>query len=136
MRRTMMSRHKVRCEPALNKSVGRTLTAGALSAILVSAGLAGVAQAAPEYTEILQDDMVVVDTDSEETTGEGTNGAASLILDGDKSTYWHTKWSGGKDPLAHHVTVKLASTPINLGKIELTPRQSSSGSGRANEYEL
>lgn len=36
-----------------------------------------------------------VTTDSEETTGEGENGRASLMLDGNLGTYWHSTWQTG-----------------------------------------
>ncbi|WP_230197461.1 endo-alpha-N-acetylgalactosaminidase family protein [Timonella senegalensis] len=80
--------------------------------------------------------MSVVDVNSEEKIGEGVNGAASLVLDGDKATYWHTQWAGTMVKPPHHLTVKLSDEPVALGKVTLTPRQSSNGSGRVNEYEL
>lgn len=33
--------------------------------------------------------------DSEETSGEGSNGLAIRVLDGDLGTYWHSIWSSG-----------------------------------------
>lgn len=86
------------------------------------------------YTAIPQSQMSVVEVDSVELSGEGTNGPAALALDGNKDTYWHTKWQGTADPLPHHITVKLADQAVNLGRVTLTPRQSSNG--RVNEYEL
>ncbi|AQP43516.1 discoidin domain-containing protein [Tessaracoccus flavus] len=109
------------------------------AAALAVAGLAfpqTVANAAYEYTPISQDQMSVVEVDSVELTGEGTNGPGELALDGNIDTYWHTKWQGGIDPLPHHITVKLADEAVSLGRVHLTPRQSSNGSGRVHEYEL
>ncbi|MCC2594479.1 endo-alpha-N-acetylgalactosaminidase family protein [Tessaracoccus sp. OS52] len=97
---------------------------------------AGPAQAEVTYTALPQGQMEVVDVDSVETTGEGANGPAELVLDGDAATYWHTQWAGGVDPLPHHITVRIAPEPVQLGQVRLTPRQSSNGSGRVNEYEL
>lgn len=36
-----------------------------------------------------------ITTDSEETEGEKSNGLATLVLDGDFSTYWHSTWKTG-----------------------------------------
>ncbi|MDO4666206.1 MAG: endo-alpha-N-acetylgalactosaminidase family protein [Actinomycetaceae bacterium] len=83
-----------------------------------------------------QSQMKVIEADSVEKTGEGTNGAPELVLDGNKDTYWHTKWAGGVDKAPHHITVQVADGPVKLGKIVLTPRQSSNGSGRAHSYEV
>lgn len=33
--------------------------------------------------------------DSEETSGEGSNGLAIRVLDGDLGTYWHSIWNSG-----------------------------------------
>ncbi|QXT63218.1 NPCBM/NEW2 domain-containing protein [Tessaracoccus palaemonis] len=94
------------------------------------------AQADYEYTPIPQEGMSVVDVNSVETSGEGTNGAAELVLDGDKDTYWHTQWNGTLVEPPHHLTLRLADEAVNLGRVTLTPRQSSNGSGRVHEYEL
>ncbi|WP_220488271.1 endo-alpha-N-acetylgalactosaminidase family protein [Tessaracoccus sp. MC1756] len=116
----------------------RHVVAGIAAGALAFGGLVfpQAATAAYEYTAIPQSEMTVVDVNSVETTGEGTNGAAALVLDGNPETYWHTQWSGTTVQPPHHLTVKVADTPVQLGRVRLTPRQSSNGSGRVNEYEL
>lgn len=108
---------------------------------LATAGMIPVAGpppalAAPAYEALPQTGMSIVDVDSVETVGEGSNGPAELILDGKKDTYWHTQWNPTKDPLPHHVTVKLGEKPAEISRVSLTPRQSSNGSGRAAEYSI
>ncbi|WP_052459929.1 endo-alpha-N-acetylgalactosaminidase family protein [Tessaracoccus massiliensis] len=77
-----------------------------------------------------------VTASSVEATGEGTNGAAALTLDGDANTYWHSKWQGGFDAFPHMLTYKLGAAAVDLGRVHLSPRLSSNGSGRINEYVL
>ncbi len=118
----------------------RTLSAGAAAALVLT-GLGQVAMADDPtytYTKIDQSQMSVVDVNSVEAQGEMPNGPAERILDGDISTYWHTKWHGGIVQPPHHVTVRLGGQgeTVNLGKIDITPRQSSSGSGRARAWQL
>ncbi|WP_311591099.1 discoidin domain-containing protein, partial [Trueperella bernardiae] len=74
--------------------------------------------------------------DSVETTGEGANGPAKLVLDGNTDTYWHTKWNPAKDPLPHKLVVDLGESVEGLGRIVLTPRQSSNGSGRFGNFNV
>lgn len=45
----------------------------------------------------------------EETTGEGTNGPINKILDGNKSSYWHSRWSSNKEAGPHWFEYKLSS---------------------------
>lgn len=123
----------------MSGSTGHRALAGVAAGALVVGGLVlpqQTARADYEYTAIPQAQMSVVEVDSVESVGEGANGPGALVLDGDSSTYWHTKWQGGIDPLPHHITIKLADAPVQLGRVKLTPRQSSNGSGRVNEYEL
>lgn len=43
---------------------------------------------------------------SEERGGEGpVNGYVTALLDGDPSTFWHSRWSGGSDPLPHEIII-------------------------------
>ena len=38
----------------------------------------------------------------EETEGEGDNGRAAQVIDGNSSTYWHSKWKNSKAPFPHY----------------------------------
>ncbi|MDO4612926.1 MAG: endo-alpha-N-acetylgalactosaminidase family protein [Actinomycetaceae bacterium] len=108
-----------------------------VAALTMSGVLVGAtdAHAAYTYTEIPQKSMTPVWADSIEETGEGANGPLSLVLDGEPATYWHTKWQPAKDPLPHSFVIALGAQPVeNVGRIVLTPRQSSNGSGRVNDY--
>lgn len=114
-----------------------------LTCLLAGSGALATApvQAAPEdsepsYETLDQSEMSIVDVSSEETVGEGDNGDAERVLDGDEATYWHTAWSEGVDPLPHHLSVDLGDEPQEVAQVRLLPRQSSTGSGRVHEYEL
>ncbi len=49
----------------------------------------------------------VIEKSSEETSGEGTNGRAQQIVDGDDNTYWHPQWRGGSATLPHTLVVDM-----------------------------
>ncbi|MDO5060258.1 MAG: endo-alpha-N-acetylgalactosaminidase family protein [Actinomycetaceae bacterium] len=124
------------------KSNTRSKTAKTLG-LLVGASLATtmltpVAFAAdPDtITKIPQTEMAAVWTNSPVATNEGTNGALEKILDGDPQSFWHTQWHPTKSPLPHSFVVKLGDAPVKLAKLELTPRQSSNGSGRARDWDV
>jgi len=58
----------------------------------------------------------VVDFDSQEAVGEGpNNGRAVFAIDGDTTTYWHTKWKNGKAYPPHWITIKMDTTHIIHG---------------------
>lgn len=64
----------------------------------------------PEPEFYNKDDWEVTDFSTEESAGEGSNGFASLIIDGDSDTYWHSCWSGCTDEQStypHHITVDM-----------------------------
>ncbi len=44
---------------------------------------------------------------SEETSGEGTNGLASLIIDNDYSTYWHSCWTTCEKEFSYPHLIKI-----------------------------
>jgi hypothetical protein len=51
---------------------------------------------------------------SQETSGEGTNGRAAQIIDGDVNTYWHSAWQSGSASLPHWFVVDMLKTqPVN-----------------------
>ncbi|WP_436497610.1 phosphocholine-specific phospholipase C [Actinokineospora sp. HUAS TT18] len=77
--------------------------------------------------------VVVVDTDSEETAGE--RGDALNVADGNPGTKWHTRWSGGSDPLPHMVVLDLG-TQRSVSGLTYLPRQDGSANGRIGDYEV
>lgn len=47
----------------------------------------------------------VIYKSSEETSGEGSNGRAQQIVDGDNNTYWHPKWQGSPQATTPHTLI-------------------------------
>lgn len=120
----------------LARSIGVIAVGSLLSAGLALPATTSPAAAEPVYTAIDQSQMSIVDVSSVEESAEAPNGAAALVLDGNKETYWHTKWAGGVDPMPHHLTIELGDEAVDLGRVVLTPRQSSNGSGRVAQYSI
>ncbi|WP_308271152.1 DUF3472 domain-containing protein, partial [Prevotella sp.] len=48
-----------------------------------------------------------IEYSSEETIGEGSNGRAQQIVDGDDNTYWHPQWYGNTAQLPHYIVVDM-----------------------------
>lgn len=57
----------------------------------------------------------IMDKSSEETSGEGENGRAALIVDGDLNTYWHSQWTGSGSSYPHHITVDMKQENVVEG---------------------
>lgn len=59
---------------------------------------------------------------SEEHKGEGNNGRANLILDGNTKTYWHSKWDGGSLPMPYEIIIDTQSEHLfsQIGMIHRT----------------
>ena len=69
----------------------------------------------------------VIAWSDEETSGEGTNGRATQILDGNEDTYWHSQWYSQQPTFPHSVTIEAPDT-YELNALELcTKRHSYSG---------
>jgi phospholipase C len=76
---------------------------------------------------------VVRSYSSQETVGE--NGAAANAVDRKTTTIWHTKWSGGADPLPHEIVLDLG-TARTLTGLTYVPRQDGGANGRIGRYEV
>lgn len=62
-----------------------------------------------------------IKANSEEATGEGAgNGVAKCLLDGNLSTFWHSRWNGGSVNLPHELTIdaKEEVTFTHFGLVE------------------
>lgn len=67
---------------------------------------------------------------SQEANGEGpNNGRVVHMFDNVTSTFWHSKWQGGTDPLPYWFSVDMGTSNIAHG-IYVLPRQGGNGSGR------
>lgn len=73
---------------------------------------------------------------SEEKTGEtAPNGPAAAAVDGDESSFWHSKWSAPADnAMPHWFNVKLAA-PAKVSGMVYVPRIGSSN-GRLTKYHV
>ena len=54
-----------------------------------------------------KDGWTIVSCSSEETSGEGDNGRAQLIIDGNDNTYWHPQWQSSVAQLPHTLVVDM-----------------------------
>ena len=54
----------------------------------------------------------------EETVGEGDYGRAAMMLDGNKSTYYHNQWKGSSVGYPHTFTIE-APEPVTVSSLEL-----------------
>ena len=54
----------------------------------------------------------------EETVGEGDYGRAAMMLDGDRSSYYHSKWKNGSVGYPHTFTFQ-APEPVTVSSIEI-----------------
>lgn len=59
-----------------------------------------------------------IEYSSEETAGEGSNGRAQQIVDGDDHTYWHPQWYGNTAQLPHYIVVDMQEKK-NVGGFEI-----------------
>ncbi|TDW14890.1 endo-alpha-N-acetylgalactosaminidase family protein [Kribbella kalugense] len=80
-----------------------------------------------------QSRIKVADVDSEDV---GTGGAATMALDGNPSTIWHSAWSEVPTPAGfpHHMTLDLGST-YQVNGFSYLPRQSGTN-GMFKGYEI
>ncbi len=75
----------------------------------------------------------VISYSDEETVGEGDNGRASMIIDGEKSTYYHNKWKNGTVNFPHTFVIEA---PDTVTVTSLALYQSRESSYRAKTMQL
>ena len=71
------------------------------------------------YEEIPQKEWQLKGKSSEETVGEGSNGRAALMLDGDAKTFWHTEWKSGSNKRFPHYLEFVHKGATTLNRIVL-----------------
>lgn len=71
------------------------------------------------YEEIPQKEWTVKNSSSQETVGEGSNGRAALVLDGDAQTFWHTEWQSGSNKRFPHYLEFVHTGATTLNRIVL-----------------
>ena len=71
------------------------------------------------YEEIPQKEWQLKGKSSEETVGEGSNGRAALVLDGDNQTFWHTEWQSGSNKRFPHYLEFAHTGATSLNRIVL-----------------
>lgn len=81
---------------------------------------------------IPKDNWSIIYADSEETNFPGL---ASMAIDDDPSTIWHTRWTSGNDSYPHEIIVDMAETYL-VDQFTYLPRQDGGVNGRIKEYEL
>ncbi len=63
---------------------------------------------------------------SDEATNEGGANVATAVFDGNESTYWHSKWSGGESPYPHTLTIQVNNPEdVRIGQISLVQQRAS-----------
>ena len=75
----------------------------------------------------------VTNYSDEETVGEGDNGRAAFIIDGNTITYYHNKWKNGSVSYPHTFTIEAAES-VTVSSIELY--QSRDNNYRAKQLTL
>ena len=71
------------------------------------------------YEEIPQKEWQLKGKSSEETVGEGSNGRAALVLDGNNQTFWHTEWQSGSNKRFPHYLEFVHTGATTLNRIVL-----------------
>jgi hypothetical protein len=51
-------------------------------------------------------------------------------------TFWHSKYSGGNDPLPHAITLFLAGSTYSVNGLRYQPRQDGTANGRCGAYQV
>ena len=68
-------------------------------------------------------------------TQESSEGPKENLVDDNKSTYWHSAWSAGVQPLPHWITINYSDV-TSMGAIKYYFRQNTSANGRPTQFAL
>lgn len=83
--------------------------------------------------DIPREECSVVYADSEEVVKE--NGSASLVLDNQPTTWWHTEWSGKKNPGFPHAIAFDLGAEREISGFRYQPRRGAPA-GRIGDYKV
>jgi beta-galactosidase len=83
--------------------------------------------------DVAREECSVIYADSEEVAKE--NGSASLVLDNQPTTWWHTAWSGKTKPGFPHVIAFDLGMNRAIGGFRYQPRRGSPA-GRIGDYKV
>lgn len=81
---------------------------------------------------LTKDEWKVIGFNSEEVNDPGR---ATMAIDNDVSTIWHTRWTTGNDPYPHFIYLDLGRK-YKLFEFIYLPRQDGGENGRVKDYEL
>lgn len=88
-----------------------------------------------DYPDFDRSAWKIIGFSSEEATGEGANnGRAVFAIDGNTSTYWHSKWQNGQAAPPHFLTIDMGGVKALHG-LGFIARQSDA-SGKPNEVNV
>ena len=117
-----------------------TTSVPATTSVTISAAYGGVTatavlsvQAAGSGTVIPQSGWRLLYVDSQETTC-GNYGAVNSF-DGNRATFWHTKWCPSAPGLPHEIQINLGAT-YNISGFQYLPRQDGCSNGWISQYEF
>lgn len=65
----------------------------------------------------------------------GSGEGADMAIDGNPKTLWHSKWSGGTDPMPHSISIDLGEE-IDLKGFSYLPRVGSEKGGILDQYKV
>lgn len=71
------------------------------------------------FVALPQSNWTIASYSSQETQGEGKNGAATLVLDGKNDTYWHTNWSNNRNGSYPHYLVFRHKGTATVERIQI-----------------
>jgi alpha-L-fucosidase len=115
--------------PVYNSPIGVPAGGTVQAACLMPNGQLGIVASRP-FANIMPTGWKVVATDSQETAGEDS--AAANAIDGNSSTFWHTRWNDDLQ-LPHYLTVDMGRSHRIAGFTYL-PRQDGNPNGTVENY--